>query len=196
MQGFQEDIKEIAKNRRELDKDIRQLQTLGNNEALMLTTEGRKRYDVIQKRKEDRQRDEQRLQYELAGKIFSVENDKYIRKQADVAAMERTKYQADAPGAIERIIDRANKGDKAAMAYLGRGSGTTFTYEDAAKSVDARLKGPEGMEYMAKVRRLAEKSNQPMPSYQEIRQGLINLELKNARASGREGFSATEIKEP
>jgi CRISPR/Cas system-associated protein Cas5 (RAMP superfamily) len=195
MQGFQEDIKEIAKNRRELDKDIRQLQTLGNNEVLMMTTEGRKRYDTIQERKRQREQKEQELQNEIAGRVFTAENDKYLTGVRETGATARARMQAEAPGAIERIIDRANKGDVGAKAYLeGRRSGTTFTYEDAVKSVDARLKGPEGMEIMANLRRLTKDSNKPMPSYEEIRQGLINLELKNARASGREGFSATEVK--
>jgi CRISPR/Cas system-associated protein Cas5 (RAMP superfamily)/uncharacterized protein (UPF0335 family) len=195
MQGFQEDIKEIAKNRRELDKDIRQLQTLGNNEVLMMTTEGRKRYDAIQERKRQREQKEQELQNQIAGKVFSAENDKYLTGVRETGATARARMQANAPGQMERIIDRYNKGDVGAKAYLeGRRSSTTFTYEDAVKSVDARLKGPEGMQLMADLRRLAKDSNKPMPSYEEIRQGLINRELKNARASGREGFSATEVK--
>jgi hypothetical protein len=162
LQGFQEDIKEIAKNRRELDKDIRQLQTLGNNEVLMMTTEGRKRYDAIQERKRQREQKEQELQNQIAGKVFSAENDKYLTGIRETGATERARMQANAPGQMERIIDRAGEGDTWARAYLtGKsGKGEVFSFEDALKKVmDNPLhKYKSATEQVALARKLYEES--------------------------------------
>lgn len=46
--GFNEDMKEFRKLDREYRKELNQLQSMQNQETLMLTTEGRKRYDRIQ----------------------------------------------------------------------------------------------------------------------------------------------------
>ena len=51
--GFNEDMKEFRKLDREYRKELQQLQSMQNQETLMLTTEGKKRYERIQDKVRD-----------------------------------------------------------------------------------------------------------------------------------------------
>jgi hypothetical protein len=78
--GFNEDMKEFRKLDREYRKELNQLQSMQNQETLMLTTEGRKRYDRIQDKVRDAETKRAEFAFGMAKHVVTT-----VSKEREVA---------------------------------------------------------------------------------------------------------------
>lgn len=88
--GFNEDMKEFRKLDREYRKELQQLQNLQNQETLMLTTEGKKRYERIQDKVEQTKLKRAEVAFSIGQN--AVKNSTEDRRAAEAinAALDRT----------------------------------------------------------------------------------------------------------
>lgn len=100
--GFNEDMKEFRKLDREYRKELQQLQVMQNQETLMLTTEGRKRFDRIQDRVE--QAKLKRADFAFNMGRDAVKDSREDKRAAEVAnaALERVIYSTKADAASKQ----------------------------------------------------------------------------------------------
>ena len=144
--GFNEDMKEFRKLDREYRKELQQLQSMQNQETLMLTTEGKKRYERIQDKVEQTKDKRANAMYQIGQNVVNQVSKERETAQTLNSAIDRTVYQTQAelakadaqmrnqtgialaqiagqeriagrPGAEERIIDRIRTDPAFAKAY-------------------------------------------------------------------------------
>lgn len=144
--GFNEDMKEFRKLDREYRKELQQLQSMQNQETLMLTTEGKKRYERIQDKVEQTKDKRANAMYQIGQNVVNQVSKERETAQTLNSAIDRTVYQTQAelakadaqmrnqtgialaqiagqeriagrPGAEERIIDRIRTDSAFAKAY-------------------------------------------------------------------------------
>jgi DNA polymerase III alpha subunit (gram-positive type) len=108
--GFNEDMKEFRKLDREYRKELQQLQSMQNQETLMLTTEGKKRFDRIQDKVEQTKLKRAEVAFSVGQN--AVKNSIEDRRTAEAAnaALERTIYttKADAASKQAQMESQAN----------------------------------------------------------------------------------------
>ncbi len=144
--GFNEDMKEFRKLDREYRKELQQLQSMQNQETLMLTTEGKRKYERIQDRVEQTKDKRANAMYQIGQNMVNQVSRERETAQTLNSAIDRTVYQTQAelakaeaqmrnqtniataqigaqeriaarPGAEERIIERLGKDSEFAKAY-------------------------------------------------------------------------------
>jgi hypothetical protein len=152
--GFNEDMKEFRKLDREYRKELQQLQSMQNQETLMLTTEGKRKYERIQDRVEQTKDKRANAMYQIGQNMVNQVSKERETAQTLNSAIDRTVYQTQAelakaeaqmknqmgiasaqiaaqeriagrPGTEERIIDRISKDPAFAKAY-GQAQGMKF----------------------------------------------------------------------
>jgi hypothetical protein len=94
--GFNEDMKEFRKLDREYRKELQQLQSMQNQETLMLTTEGKRKYERIQDRVEQTKDKRANAMYQIGQNMVNQVSRERETAQTLNSAIDRTVYQTQA----------------------------------------------------------------------------------------------------
>lgn len=94
--GFNEDMKEFRKLDREYRKELNQLQSMQNQETLMLTTEGKRKYERIQDRVEQTKDKRANAMYQIGQNMVNQVSRERETAQTLNSAIDRTVYQTQA----------------------------------------------------------------------------------------------------
>ena len=94
--GFNEDMKEFRKLDREYRKELQQLQSMQNQETLMLTTEGKRKYERIQDRVEQTKDKRANAMYQIGQNMVNQVSKERETAQTLNSAIDRTVYQTQA----------------------------------------------------------------------------------------------------
>jgi hypothetical protein len=143
--GFNEDMKEFRKLDREYRKELQQLQSMQNQETLMLTTEGKKRYERIQDKVRDTADKRAKAQFDMGQEVFrrSVEDRRIAEAAND--AIDRSVYQTEAQTNIAQAQIKAQQNVA--------GASTRLAQEEKDRYINSWLARPEnkGKDYSAAV---------------------------------------------
>ena len=94
--GFNEDMKEFRKLDREYRKELNQLQSMQNQETLMLTTEGKRKYERIQDKVEQTKDKRANAMYQIGQNMVNQVSKERETAQTLNSAIDRTVYQTQA----------------------------------------------------------------------------------------------------
>jgi hypothetical protein len=143
--GFNEDMKEFRKLDREYRKELQQLQSMQNQETLMLTTEGKKRYERIQDKVRDTADKRAKAQFDMGQEVFrrSVEDRRIAEAAND--AIDRSVYQTEAQTNIAQAQIRSQQNIA--------GASTRLAQDEKDRYINSWLARPEnkGKDYSAAV---------------------------------------------
>ncbi len=198
--GFNEDMKEFRKLDREYRKELQQLQSMQNQETLMLTTEGKKRYERIQDKVEQTKLKRAEVAFSVGQN--AVKNSIEDRRTAEAAnaALERTIYTTKQ----QRAQSEAEMQSRTNTALAQIAAQERIAGKPAAEVqlIERIQKDPEFAKAYAKAMQAkAEPRNRAMREKEFLENPLLigkygtfeNYERMTQAGGGRTGFSATEL---
>ena len=100
--GFNEDMKEFRKLDREYRKELQQLENMKNQETLLLTNEGKKRYERIQDKVREAETKRAEFAYSMAKQVVSTSAENRRTALTLNNALERTFISEE--GANQRTL--------------------------------------------------------------------------------------------
>ena len=93
--GFNEDMKEFRKLDREYRKELQQLENMKNQETLLLTNEGKKRYERIQDKVREAETKRAEFSWNMAKHVVTTSSENYRTALTLNNALERTVYSEE-----------------------------------------------------------------------------------------------------
>lgn len=200
--GFNEDMKEFRKLDREYRKELQQLQSMQNQETLMLTTEGKKRYERIQDKVRETEDKRTNAAFQIGQNAVNLAAKREETALTLNNATSRTIYQTEAdlrkaqaqmenqtnialaqigaqkdiagkPPAEVQLIERIQNDPKFAEAY---GKAMQARYSPRA---EADLREEYTKNYFA--------LRKDYPTFEDYKRAMTQA------GGGRAGFSATEL---
>jgi hypothetical protein len=202
--GFNEDMKEFRKLDREYRKELQQLQSMQNQETLMLTTEGKKRYERIQDKVRETEDKRTNAAFQIGQNAVNLAAKREETALTLNNATSRTIYQteADLRKAQAQMESQAN----IALAQIG--AQRDIAGKPAAEVQAVReYAASKGISYDQAFREMAQARYAPRAEADLLEQYTKNYfvlrkdyptfeDYKRAMTQaggGRAGFSATEL---